>query len=188
MSKQTIAIIGGGNMGEALIKGLYTKAQIHVIEADSQRAKYLKKKYQVRLSMLAEAINAATVIVFAVKPQDMLTAIAAVNEVRAKGKNLLYISIAAGLSTSYFEKHLGVKPRIMRSMPNMPGLIGEGITGVAPGRFTKPADIKQAVDILSSIGQVMMVDEKQIDAVTAVSGSGPAYVFLFVEEWIIGLE
>ena len=74
--------------------------------------------------------------------------------------------------------------RVVRAMPNMPALIGEGITGICAGRFAKSADLKLAQSILSAIGQTVIVKESMIDAVTAVSGSGPAYVFLFVEQWI----
>lgn len=182
--KKTIVLIGGGNMGEALIKGLHKTSTIYVIEADAKRAAYLKKNYSLKIAALTEAMKVAEVVIFAVKPQDMLTAIAAINEVRPPSVNPLYISIAAGLTTTFFEKHLGGKPRVVRSMPNMPGLIGEGITGVSKGRLATASDESLAVNILSTIGQVVKVKESQIDAITAVSGSGPAYVFLFVEQWI----
>lgn len=171
-------------MGEAFIKGLYQRVLIDVIDADARRCAYLKKTYRVNTPLLAQAINKAAVIILAVKPQDMPAAIAAVNGVRAGNHQPLYISIAAGLTTKFFEKHLGGKPRVIRSMPNMPGMIGEGVSGVTAGRFVKPGDLRQAFDILSSIGQVIGVKETQIDALTAVSGSGPAYVFLFVEAWM----
>jgi pyrroline-5-carboxylate reductase len=96
----------------------------------------------------------------------------------------LFISIAAGLTTKFFEKHLCSKARVVRSMPNMPALIGEGITGICAGKYASPVDLKLAQEILSSIGETVIVKESMIDAVTAVSGSGPAYVFLFVEQWM----
>ena len=123
---------------------------------------------------------AASVIIFAVKPQEMEILLKQV----PVGKNKLFISIAAGLTTKFFEKHLGGKQRVVRAMPNMPALIGEGITGVCAGQYAKGADLKLAESLLGSIGQTVIVKESMIDAVTAVSGSGPAYVFLFVEQWI----
>lgn len=183
--KQTIALIGGGNMGEAFIKGLHTRAAIYVVEADSKRCAYLKKTYRVTIATISEAIAKASIVLLAVKPQDMLTAIASINEARGfKDNHPLYISIAAGLTIKFFETNLGYNPRVIRTMPNMPALIGEGITGVAKGRFVKPTDLKLANNILSSIGQTVIVKESQLDAITAVSGSGPAYVFLFAEQWI----
>ena len=99
-------------------------------------------------------------------------------------RHKIYISIAAGLTTRFFEKHLGEKISVVRAMPNMPALIGEGVTGVCAGRFTNSSDLKLAQEILGALGKTIIVKESMMDAVTAVSGSGPAYVFLFVEQWI----
>jgi pyrroline-5-carboxylate reductase len=181
---KNIGIIGGGNMGEALIKGLAEKklfaaADILVSEADAKRRQYLKKKYKVSISDLAELTQQCGIIILAVKPQDMANVLAPIN-----GQNKLFISIAAGLTTQFFEQHLGGRARVARAMPNMPALIGEGITGICKGKYATPTDIKTANQILSAIGQVIIVKESMMDAVTAVSGSGPAYVFLFVEQWM----
>ena len=173
---QKIAIIGGGNMGEAIIKGL--KRPVMVCEADPVKAKALVKKYKASVVDLAGA-SSADVIILAVKPQDMLNALA---QIEANGQ--LFISIAAGLTTAFFEKHLGGKARVIRSMPNMPALIGQGITGISAGKYAKAQDLKTAQEILDSVGQTVIVKESMLDAVTAVSGSGPAYVFLFVEQWM----
>ena len=180
MKKNVIGIIGGGNMGEALVKGLYKKHGVHVCEANAPRVKYLKEKYKGIVLGDLKVVEAASVIILAVKPQDM--------EVLLKqipvGKNTLLISIAAGLTTKFFEKHIGGKVRVVRAMPNMPALIGEGITGICGGQFASNVDLKLAQIILDSIGQTVLVKEAMMDALTAVSGSGPAYVFLFVEQWI----
>ena len=167
-------------MGEALVKGLYKKHGVHVCEANAPRVKYLKEKYKGIVLGDLKVVEAASVIILAVKPQDM--------EVLLKqipvGKNTLLISIAAGLTTKFFEKHIGGKVRVVRAMPNMPALIGEGITGICGGQFASNVDLKLAQIILDSIGQTVLVKEAMMDALTAVSGSGPAYVFLFVEQWI----
>ena len=176
---QVTAIIGGGNMGEALIKGLNGHG-LFVCEANPARARYLKNKYKVNIAQLSDAVSKAELIVFAVKPQDMAEALKQVKQLGDK----LYISIAAGLTTKFFENHLGGKPKVVRAMPNMPALIGEGITGICAGRFAKPVDLKLAQTVLAAVGETVIVKEAMMDAVTAVSGSGPAYVFLFVEQWM----
>ena len=184
MNKGSIAIIGGGNMGEALVKGLQGR-RLFVCESDLERARHLKSKYKVSIVGLLEAVNAAGTVILAVKPQDMAIV---VSQITAVGDKKLFISIAAGLTTKFFEKNLGGKPKIVRAMPNMPAFIGEGITGVCTGKYAKPADLKSAKEVLSAIGETVTVDEAMMDAVTAVSGSGPAYVFLFVEQWMAAAQ
>lgn len=180
MKKNIIGIIGGGNMGEALIKGLYAKYPIYVCETNAPRVKYLKGKYKGIVLGDLKVVESASVIILAIKPQDMEALLKQIPD----GKSKLFISIAAGLTTKFFEKHLGGKMRVVRAMPNMPALIGEGITGICSGHFAKTADLKLAQSILEAIGETVIVKEDMMDAVTAVSGSGPAYVFLFVEQWI----
>lgn len=180
MKKYKIGIIGGGNMGEALIKGLYAKHCVHVCETNALRVKYLKEKYRGIVLGDLKVVEAAAVIILAVKPQDMGSLLKQI----PVGKNKLFISIAAGLTTKFFEKHLGGKVRVVRAMPNMPALIGEGITGIAAGLHAKSPDLKLAQCLLGTIGATVIINESMIDALTAVSGSGPAYVFLFVEQWI----
>jgi len=176
-----IAIIGGGNMGEALIKGLAKRShRLFVCEASAARGRYLKKRYKVNLAGCADAVSRGHVVIFAVKPQDMR---AALKGLKTAG-NKLYISIAAGLATKFFEKHLGARPRVVRAMPNMPALIGEGMTAICAGKYAGPSDLASARSILGAMGKTMVVKESMMDAVTAVSGSGPAYVFLFVEQWM----
>jgi pyrroline-5-carboxylate reductase len=182
MTKLSIGIIGGGNMGEALIKGLKDE-RVCVSEANSARASFLKKKYKVKTGAISDVIENAKVVILAVKPQDMESALKEIGD-GPRLKDKLFISIAAGLTTKFFEKHLGQKVRMIRTMPNMPALIAEGITAIAGGKYATVSDLKLAQKLLSSIGKTILVKESQIDAVTAVSGSGPAYVFLFVEQWI----
>ena len=178
-----IAIIGGGNMGETLIKGLHKYNRLLVCEANSARVQYLKKKYQLTAVDISAAVKAASVIILAVKPQDMPVALKQMKTDCTWGK--LVISIAAGLTTKYFEQHFpGRKIAVVRCMPNMPAFIGEGMTAICAGKNATPVDVKAAQKILQTIGQTVIVKESMMDAVTAVSGSGPAYVFLFVEQWM----
>jgi len=184
MGKNKIGIIGGGNMGEALIKGLVGKKlfapnSILVCEVDIKRAQSLKKKYHIGAGDLNTVVAQSSVVILAVKPQDMENVLSQITE-----HNKLFISIAAGLTTKFFEKRLGGRPRVVRAMPNMPALIGEGIAGICTGKYATAADLRKAQEILNTIGETVIFKESMMDAVTAVSGSGPAYVFLFVEQWI----
>jgi pyrroline-5-carboxylate reductase len=184
MKKNKIGIIGGGNMGEALVKGLVEKKQfasreILVCETDAKRAQSLKEKYGVSIKDLNTLIIQSSTVVFAVKPQDMDIVLSEIVEIDEK----LFISIVAGLTTKYFEKHLG-KVRVVRAMPNMPALIGEAMTAICRGHYATAGDMQEAGQILAAVGGVMEFQEEYLDAITAVAGSGPAYVFLFVEQWV----
>lgn len=169
-------------MGEALIKGLHQSHHIFVTEANAQRVAYLKKKYRVTAADINTTVKEAAILILAVKPQDMTTVL---EQIKSCTWGKPVISIAAGLTTRFFEKYFsGRKISVVRCMPNMPALIGEGITGICAGKYASAADMKLAQKILATIGQTVIVKESMIDAVTAVSGSGPAYVFLFVEQWM----
>lgn len=122
------------------------------------------------------------VIVIAVKPQD---AAVALREIAVWGeRDILVISIVAGIATKSMENVLGRGARVVRAMPNSPALVGRGITAIAGGRSSRPEDLERASKILSSVGTVIEVEENSLDAVTAVSGSGPAYFFLLIRELI----
>ncbi len=180
--KKTIGIIGGGNMGEALIKGLQKSSRIFVAEADQARAAYLKKRYRLRVADTNTVIKESSVLILAVKPQDMS---AVLEEIKSCTFGKPIISIAAGLTTKFFEsKFPNRKLTVVRCMPNIPALIGEGMTAICAGKYASASDLRLAHRIMQSIGQTVTVKESMIDAVTAVSGSGPAYVFLFVELWM----
>ncbi len=182
--KLKIAFIGGGNMATALIGGLADKltagANIHVIDPNAEALQKLAQKFGVTTAQQADAVLAqADVIVLAVKPQQMKDVIAQLKP--HIGKQLV-LSIAAGIRAADLSRWLGGHGAIVRSMPNTPALIGKGITGAValPG---VSAEQREAADaILRAVGQtVWLDDEALIDPVTAVSGSGPAYVFYFIE-------
>ncbi len=182
MRKNIIGIIGGGNMGEALVRGLYKTHSVVVVDPSTPRVMLLKKKYDVEVSEIEILVpdKSANIIILAVKPQDMEGVLKRYTQTDGK----LFISIAAGLTTKFLEKHLGGKVRVVRAMPNLPALINEGITGICAGKYATRADLKTSQRILSAIGKTVVVKEAMMDVVTAVSGSGPAYVFLFVEQWM----
>lgn len=174
---KTIGIIGGGNMGAAIIARTRKAYKILVCEADAKKAGALKSKYGVHSVSMSELARSSNVIVLAVKPQDFGPVL---STIRPFLKDQLVVSIAAGITTLYIEKKLG-RCRVVRTMPNMPAQIGEGITAICRGRYASAADLKTTSQILNHVGKTVVVNEGSIDAVTAVSGSGPAYVFLFVE-------
>ena len=178
-----IGIIGGGNMGEALIKGLsgaYKPQDIIVSDVSRGRTGFLRKRYRIRSAASnAELAKDSSVIVLAVKPQQADSVLSDIAAFLTRQK--LIISVAAGITTPRIEKAAGGKIPVVRSMPNMPALIGKGICAVCPGRFAKESDIRLAIKILSSVGKVVEVKEDMMDVVTAISGSGPAYFFYLIQ-------
>jgi pyrroline-5-carboxylate reductase len=193
----TIGFIGSGNMAEALIKGiivarrgatasqragLYKPANIFISDIRPQRLKQLAKKYKVRPAKNnRELVSKADIIVLSVKPQSMTDALESIRDAVSSKK--LVISIAAGVKTSRIAKILG-NVAIIRAMPNTPALIGEGASALFANNKAKPM-LEEAKSIFSAVGKTVVIeDEDLIDAVTAVSGSGPAYYFLLMEEMI----
>ncbi|OGX08555.1 MAG: pyrroline-5-carboxylate reductase [Omnitrophica WOR_2 bacterium GWA2_47_8] len=174
-----IAIIGGGNMGAAIFSRVRGEFSVCVCEASAERQSFLKRNFKIKTEDIKSAVKKSDVIILAVKPQDFDPVL---NEIRPFiSSKKLVISIAAGVTSIYIEEQLGEGARVIRTMPNMPAQISEGITAIAGGKLAKPADIKLAQTIFNCVGKTITVEENLIDAITAVSGSGPAYVFLFVE-------
>jgi pyrroline-5-carboxylate reductase len=179
-----IGFIGGGNMAAALIGGLAGKltagANIHVVDINADALARLEQRFAVSTAGAIDGrLAASDVIVLAVKPQQMREVAA---QLRPHLKQQLLLSIAAGIRAADLSRWLGGHSAIVRAMPNTPALIGKGITGLAalPGVSQPQRDAAQA--ILQAVGQtVWLDDESLIDPVTAVSGSGPAYVFYFIE-------
>ncbi len=180
-----VIFIGGGNMADALIGGLlrngFAPAQLRAVEVDGAARRRLSEKY--RIECLAEArgaIRAGDVVVFAVKPQQLKEA-ARFSGIRP-GANLV-VSIAAGVTLVSLARWLGGHGKLVRAMPNTPALIGAGVTGLCALPGVSDAERRQAEAILGAVGAtVWIAEEALMDAVTAVSGSGPAYVFWFIEQ------
>jgi len=156
-----IGIIGVGNMGMAIASRIKGKALL----SDKNK----------RIGDNINVAKRANIIILAVKPQDMGEVL---KEIKPYVEGKLVISIAAGVTTLFIEKVLG-RVRVIRVMPNMPAVVRKGISAISRGRFAKAEDFKIADRIFSNLGEVVEVKEKMMDAVTAVSGSGPAYYFLF---------
>ncbi|GBE33059.1 pyrroline-5-carboxylate reductase [bacterium BMS3Bbin05] len=177
---------GGGKMAEAIIKGLRNSGvgNIIVYDPSAERLKYLKKSYGVRtVKSNLDVLKLAEIIVLAVKPADIKNVCKDIKENLTRDK--LVISIAAGITLAFLRYNLGTD-RIVRVMPNAPAFVGEGMTVIASSPGTKKRDIAVTGKIFSQVGDVLVLDEKNIDAVTALSGSGPAFISLFIEALVDG--
>jgi pyrroline-5-carboxylate reductase len=180
-----IAFLGGGNMATALIGGLVARGveprSISVMEMSPAAREKLGAKYPIHISTTPDSgVQRADTLVLAVKPQDMRAALASLG---ASIGGKLVISIAAGIRLAALSRWLGGHRRIVRCMPNTPALVGAGITGLYAPPEVNADDRRTAESILRAVGEVVWVaDENLIDPVTAVSASGPAYVFWFIEQ------
>ena len=187
-----IAIIGGGNIGEALLSGLLRSGRqvkdIVVAERVPARTRHLSETYSVLVTSVADAVENANFVVVAVKPSDVESVTdeiaAAVARDDADSIEHVFVTVVAGVSTTYFEGKLPAGAPVIRVMPNAPMVVGAGVSAIAKGRFATPEQLKDVAALFDSVGGVLKVPESQLDAVTAVSGSGPAYFFLMVEALI----
>jgi pyrroline-5-carboxylate reductase len=187
-----ITFIGGGNMATALISGLANPPRAHleirVCDPNDNARAHLEKTFGVTTHTDAGlAIDGANVIVLAVKPQSMPTVLAELGgKVR---REQLVLSIAAGITIASISEQLGEGLAVIRSMPNTPALIGHGITGVVAGPHCSDPQRHQAEEILSAAGETVWLDDEGLmDAVTAISGTGPAYYFLLTEALVAAAE
>ncbi len=180
---RAIAFIGGGNMASAIIGGLIRKglpaSQIEVVEPWQEARERLHSQFAVTaLPEAGAALARCALVVWAVKPQAFKDAAA---PVRAHTAQALHLSVAAGIRSDSIAQWLGTE-RIVRSMPNTPALVGKGMTALFARPGVTAADKAQAEQVIATTGEFLWVDaEAQLDAVTALSGSGPAYVFFFLE-------
>jgi len=182
----SIAVLGAGVMGETLLAGLLRAGKLPhelvVAERRSERAAELTERYGVKVVGNAEAAAVADTLVLVVKPQDMAALLAEIyDHVREGG---LVVSLAAGITTTFLEERLRPGTAVVRVMPNTPALVDEGMSAVSPGSSCDETHLEQAEHLMGAVGRVLRVPEQQQDAVTAISGSGPAYVFFVVESMI----
>ncbi|OMC42395.1 pyrroline-5-carboxylate reductase [Mycobacterium sp. IS-2888] len=184
-----IAIIGGGSIGEALLSGLLRAGRrvkdLVVAERVPERAKYLADTYSVLVTSPTEAVENADFVVVAVKPADVEPVMGELGRAAAAAENdsaeQVFVTVAAGITIGYFESKLPAGAPVVRAMPNAAALVGAGVTALASGRFVSPPQLEEVSALFDSVGGVLTVPESQMDAVTALSGSGPAYFFLMVE-------
>ncbi len=186
--RPSIAIIGVGAMGGAMLTGLleagWTADQITLVEAHEPRAEQLRATTGCRtVGVASEGLDGQAVVVVAVKPQGIHPTLEHLSG--AVTPNQVIVSLVAGVPISVFEQALAGIP-IIRTMPNTPALVGEGMTGMAGGTHTSADDLDKARTVLAAVGGVEEVEEHLIDAVTSVSGSGPAYAYLLAEAMVAG--
>ncbi|MBN2428675.1 MAG: pyrroline-5-carboxylate reductase [Deltaproteobacteria bacterium] len=183
-SASKIGFIGAGNMAEAIIKGLAgndkAKPDISAYDPNEERLHLLEQNYGVRAAASnSDLVKSCDIIFLAVKPQIFGKVLKEINTEFSAAKLLL--SIMAGISTARIEEQLSEPPRLIRAMPNTPALVGQGATALCAGSAAQKGDMDTAGSLFSAIGPVFEVSEAQMDAVTGLSGSGPAYVFSFIE-------
>jgi pyrroline-5-carboxylate reductase len=181
--KNTIAIIGCGKMGEAILSGLIykryaAKNRIFVSDKNVSRLNAIGKKYGVNIRRCnIDACAMCDIAIFAIKPNDIELVLRQVSDVI---EDKLVISIAAGKTIDFVGQKSNAK-RVVRAMPNMPALVGCAMTALSYAKGLHKTDMQQTEDIFDCIGKTVVLGEKYMDAVTAVSGSGPAYLFLLME-------
>jgi pyrroline-5-carboxylate reductase len=184
LNNTRIGLIGGGNMAEALIKGLLAggvaAAGLVVAEPVAERRSFLGEHYGVNCTDDNTSLVAGSdVIIMAIKPQVARTVLQGIGAVATAGK--LFISIMAGVKSTTIEAAFPGEVRVVRVMPNTPALVLEASSAIAPGAFATSEDIALTRSILELVGKAWIVEEKLMDAVTGLSGSGPAYVLTFIE-------
>jgi pyrroline-5-carboxylate reductase len=181
-----VAIVGAGVMGEAMIHALnrlgINGSEITIREKRAERERELVEKYGVK----SGSLDASQVILLAVKPQDLEKSL---SEIKAELRDgALLVSLLAGVKSSRIQGLVGEGARVVRVMPNTPLLLGAGMSVISAGETATSSDVEWVKNLLSSSGQTLVVDESLMDAVTATSGSGPAYFFGFVEAMIDGAK
>jgi pyrroline-5-carboxylate reductase len=183
-SNRTIGFIGTGNMAEAMIRGLlrgsdFAPEQVIASAPREERVAELKQKYSIRATQDNREAAAAEIVVLSIKPQLFSRVLDEVAD--AISAEALVISIAAGIPVSAIQARLAPGARVVRAMPNTPALVDAAATAIAGGEHARSSDIADAKKIFDAIGMTVVLDETHMDAVTGLSGSGPAYVFLILE-------
>ncbi len=183
-----VAILGAGRLGESLVRGILSSgwrggADVVVTSRRPDRLADLQDRFSVEgTTDNAAAVTGAGLVIVAVKPQDMPVVLAEIAPAVTSEQTLL--SVAAGTTTRFIEGHLPEGARVVRAMPNAPALVHEGIAGLCGGEHAREEDVQLAAEALGHLGAVVRVDERDMDAVTALSGSGPAYFALLAEAMI----
>ncbi len=185
MVAKKIAVIGAGNMGTALLRGILAsgwgeKAKLVASHPKREKASALAKELDIKLtSNNPEAAKDADIVILGVKPQILESVL---DEIRGSLRDdQLLISVAAGFPTSRIEAIVGRKIPVVRAMPNVAAIVKQSATALCAGKFAKPAHVAEARKIFESIGMVVELPESQLDAVTGLSGSGPMYIFQIIE-------
>jgi len=185
LKAKRIGVIGAGNMAEALLKGLVASgkvkpANLAVSGRRPEKVKLLAQRYGIRAAAdNPDCAHDADIVILAVKPQVLATVLE--HEAAAIPGGALILSVAAGVTTSTIESRLHRPAPVVRAMPNTAAMVGYSATAIAAGAYAKEADLAVARSVFEAVGRVVVVDEVHLDAVTGLSGSGPAYIFLIIE-------
>jgi pyrroline-5-carboxylate reductase len=193
MENTRIAILGTGSMGKAILSGLVaagtSPANIRVTTKSQSSAQALATSHGIKATALESdsaanslAAKDADLVILAVKPNMILETLKEVASVLKP--NCLVVSVAAGITTQAMEEALSGNQAVVRAMPNTPSVVGLGVTGISKGLNVSDEQLANAVKLFSSVGKVLVVNESKIDALSTISGSGPAYVFYFAEKLI----
>ncbi len=180
-----LAVIGAGKLGETLINGLLEagvieSANLIVTAGHQSRLDHLKEKFGVAGTLSNPlAAESADIILLAVKPQTVPHVLSEIGSVL--GPSQILISVAASVSTAFIEKHIGAKIPVIRAMPNTPCLLKKGMTGIAAGSGASSEHLEIARFIFDSVGRTVVADEKHMDAITGLSASGPAFIYIIIE-------
>jgi pyrroline-5-carboxylate reductase len=186
--ERKLVVLGAGKAGEALIAGVLSSGwrqadEIVATARHQERLDALAGRYGIGTTLSnAEAVRDAAIVVIAVKPQDIEGLLAEIADAVTAGQTV--VSIAAAIPTSLIERHLSDRVPVVRAMPNTPVTVHEGMAGIAAGTYAEEEHVVRAEDVLGSVGRSVRVDEEYMDAITAVSGSGPAYFALLAESMI----
>ena len=193
METKQIAILGTGSMGKAILSGLLaagtSPANVRVTTKSKASADAISSNHGVQATALesesaanSSAAKGADLVILAVKPNMILETLSEVASVLKP--DCLVVSVAAGITTAAMEEQLSGNPAVVRAMPNTPSVAGLGVTGISKGSNVSDEQLELAIELFSSVGKVLVVDESKIDALSTISGSGPAYVFYFAEKLI----
>jgi pyrroline-5-carboxylate reductase len=186
MSAENVAILGAGTMGETILAGLLragrAKESVVISERRPERAEELKSRHGVRVLTNEEAAAFGDTVLIVVKPQDVGGLLTEIEP--ALKEQALVMSLAAGITTGFIEQHLPGGTPVVRVMPNTPALVDEGMAALSPGAHCDAEHLERAQRLMAATGRVVQVPEGYQDAVTAISGSGPAYVFYVAEAMI----
>lgn len=183
-STRTIGFIGAGNMAEAMIRGLlrggdFAPAAVFASGPREERMRELREAYGIVASTDNKAAASADIVVLSVKPQILSRVLDEIGP--SISANSFVISIAAGVPVAAIQSRLAAGTRVVRAMPNTPALVDAGATAIAGGEHARESDLEEAKRIFDAVGITVVLEESQLDAVTGLSGSGPAYVFLILE-------
>jgi pyrroline-5-carboxylate reductase len=185
---RTLAVLGAGKAGEALIAGVLSSGsrradEIVATTRHQERLDEVVERHGIRGTLSnGEAVEGAGVVVIGVKPQDIETLLAEIAGTVSSGQTV--VSLVAAIPTALIESHLSDRVPVVRAMPNTPMTVHEGMAGIAPGAYAEEEHLARAEEVLGSVGRTVRVDEDYMDAITAVSGSGPAYFALLAESMI----